>query len=146
WSADPRLWDTATRKEIRQFAIPARPPTDSPNVSTSLALAPDGHTLAAGTADGPIYLWDTRTGQLLHTLPGSRARVTALALSPAPLPGGPARDGPRWLLASVAGRSDRPCEIVLWNAAAGKELRRLKGPRAGVYTLAFSPDGKLLAS
>jgi WD40 repeat protein len=34
---------------------------------------------------------------------------------------------------------------VLWDPAAGKEVRRIDGLERGVYALAFSPDGRLLA-
>ncbi len=36
--------------------------------------------------------------------------------------------------------------IVLWNAATGAEIARLKGHDDGVYCVEFSPDGSLLAS
>ena len=36
--------------------------------------------------------------------------------------------------------------IVLWNAATGAKLHQLKGHQKDIDTLAFSPDGKLLAS
>ncbi|MDQ3815308.1 MAG: hypothetical protein M3347_15425, partial [Armatimonadota bacterium] len=34
----------------------------------TVAFAPDGRTLASGNFEGVIHLWNTRTGQLLHTL------------------------------------------------------------------------------
>src|SRR5436190_2069799 len=36
--------------------------------------------------------------------------------------------------------------VHLWDAATGKEIRRLAGHQNWVDTLAFSPDGRLLAS
>jgi hypothetical protein len=36
--------------------------------------------------------------------------------------------------------------VVLWEAATGKELHKLQGPKDGIGALAFSPDGRVLAS
>jgi RNA polymerase sigma factor (sigma-70 family) len=36
--------------------------------------------------------------------------------------------------------------IILWDQITGKELRRLEGHDAGIWSVAFTPDGKLLAS
>jgi WD40 repeat protein len=37
-------------------------------------------------------------------------------------------------------------EIKLWNVGTGKERATLKGDRDGVLSVAYSPDGKTLAS
>ncbi|XCN75361.1 MAG: hypothetical protein Q3M24_11725 [Candidatus Electrothrix aestuarii] len=37
-------------------------------------------------------------------------------------------------------------EIKIWNAVTGKQLRSLPGQKEGVSSIAFSPDGRLLAS
>jgi RNA polymerase sigma factor (sigma-70 family) len=59
--------------------------------------------------------------------------VTAVAFSP---------DGT--LVASSSGFFDM--SVVLWDAATGKEVRRLGGDVGWVFALAFSPDGKALAT
>jgi WD40 repeat protein/serine/threonine protein kinase len=74
-------------------------------------------------------------------LRGHRESVGAVAFSP---------DGTKVL--SGAGRPysqprrDDDAELILWEAASGRELRRFEGLRGGVHGVAFSPDGKWIAS
>ena len=53
---------------------------------SSIAYNPDGTTLASGSADGTVRLWDTTTGALKNTLtghrPGDRGAVTSVVYSP----------------------------------------------------------------
>ena len=44
----------------------------------------------------------------------------------------------------ASGSGDRM--VKLWNLATGKLLSSLRGHTGGVYTVAWSPDGKTLAS
>jgi hypothetical protein len=39
-----------------------------------------------------------------------------------------------------------PCSVVLWDVASRAEVRKLEGHTNSIYALAFSPDGKTLAS
>jgi RNA polymerase sigma factor (sigma-70 family) len=135
WTDVARLWEVATGKELRRFAIPQPPGGRDRQVVSTLTLAPDGRTLAVGGTAGTVFLWETATGRLLRTLAAARQSVASLAFS---------ADGKR--LVSAAGPSDRPAEIVVWDVAAGKELRRLKGQGKWVYAVAFSPDGKTVAA
>ncbi|MCI0458948.1 MAG: hypothetical protein L0Z62_18475 [Gemmataceae bacterium] len=46
-------------------------------------------------------------------------------------------------------KGDEPgleCDLILWDLDVGKELRRLKGHTQLVQGVAFSPDGKRIAS
>lgn len=49
---------------------------------TSLACAPDGETLAAGTREGGILIWDVSTGDELAWLEGHTLSVTGLTFTP----------------------------------------------------------------
>jgi WD40 repeat protein len=95
-----------------------------------LAYSPDGQTLATGSSDRRIKLWDARTDQEKVNLSGHSGFVYSLAFSP---------DGR--ILVSVAGS-----EVKLWDVGTAQELMSLAGHTGAVYCAAFSPDGQTLAT
>lgn len=95
----------------------------------SLAIGPDGQTLASGGYK--IKIWHLRTGELLHTLNGHKKWVYSLAISP---------DGQT--LASSGGDNI----IKIWHLPTGELVRTLTGHLDWVRTVAISPDGQMLAS
>ncbi|MBW4446485.1 MAG: CHAT domain-containing protein [Spirirestis rafaelensis WJT71-NPBG6] len=97
----------------------------------SVAFSPDGKTLASGSSDKTIKLWDVATGSPKQTLTGHSEWVNSVAFSP---------DGKT--LASGSGDKT----IKLWDVATGKLSQTLTGDRNLVFSVAFSPDGKTLAS
>ena len=97
----------------------------------SVAISPDGKTLASGSDDYTIKLWNIETGKEIKTLTGHSSFVFTVSFSP---------DGKT--LAS--GSYDKT--IKLWNVATGKEIKTLTGHSDWVRTVSFSPDGKTLAS
>ena len=100
------------------------------NSVTSVAVSPDGTTLASGI-NRNIKLWHLNEERELTTLRGHPGIVEALGFS---------RDGQ--MLAS--GGSDG--SIKLWWLPDRQELRTLLAHRHPVTCLAFAPDGKMLAS
>ncbi len=99
----------------------------------SVAFSPDGKTLASGSDDQSIILWDVATHQRLGApLIGHSNLVTSVAFSP---------DGKT--LASGSGDGS----ISLWDLATHQRLGEpLTGHADQVRSVAFSPDGKTLAS
>jgi WD40 repeat protein len=96
----------------------------------SICFSPDGKTLASGSRDKTIKLWDVETGKVRLTLEGHTNWVTSLAFHP---------DGDR-----LASGGD--ITVRLWDTRTGKLQSTLQGHRSGVHSVSFSPDGSLLAS
>ena len=100
----------------------------------ALAYSPDGKTLAAG-GQHEVLLLDGGNGNARARLVGQKGKVTALAFSAS-----------GQLLAVGSGSEIRlyQADTGGWTAAAPVPL--LTGHTDVIYALAFSPDGKMLAS
>lgn len=97
----------------------------------SVAFSPDGQTVAGGSYDKTIILWDAQTGAAQRTLPMSdKFLVYTVALSPA--------DG---AIAAGVGRA-----LIVADVKGGALPRTLGGHTGFVFAVAFSPDGRTLAS
>jgi WD40 repeat protein len=170
WGGDTRggdvlLWDAATGKEIGRLSGQAGP-------LNGLAFSGDGKRLAS--SGGALRVWDLSTRQALdafqrprvgHTLAvgispdGQKvAAANSLGVQVWDVPSGrertsfrrPAR-GPGWQnlafspdlrLLAAANYPD----VDLWDTATGKMTRVLSEHRGAVCAVAFSADGKTLAS
>ena len=110
-----------------------------------MTFSPNGKLLASGGCDGDIKIWDIAAGKVKTVLKGHEWAVSSVAFSP---------DGK--LLASVGGAGigdeewEEPpnpfCEVKVWDVAAGRVLASLSGDTGQMWSVAFSPDGKLLAT
>ncbi len=105
----------------------------------SVAFSPDGKTLACGA--GPAVLLDARTGKVKKTLKPLVGAVIAAAFSAdgRTLAGG----GSDVMGRGGYGGSGR---VTLWDVSTGRILLTLVGPTGRAQTVAFSPDGRMVAA
>jgi serine/threonine protein kinase/WD40 repeat protein len=94
-------------------------------------FSPDDKTLAAGTNQGLVVIFDVETGQTLREFHGHVHWVDALAFSD---------DGK--LLAS----SGEEGVIRVWNPSTGELLNKLRGHASHISALKFKPNSSTLIS
>ncbi|MFJ5288570.1 hypothetical protein [Streptomyces sp. NPDC088348] len=131
-----RLWSVSARSRPKSLGPPLKGHIRS---AMSLALSPDGRTLAVGDAKGAVQLWDvsTDTGPRLlgEPLRGHTDLVESLAFSP----------DSRTL---ASGSDDRT--VRLWDVTTPARPALLGEPLRShtnqVWSVTFSPDGRTLAS
>jgi WD40 repeat protein len=99
-----------------------------------LALSPDARLLAVCEPPGGVYVYDSVTGKQSRVFSRKGAELALATFSP---------DGRR--LAAVANR-EGSSEVLIWDVDTGSELACLKNTKRSIPSLAFSPDGKSLAT
>jgi serine/threonine-protein kinase len=135
-----RFWDLATHRALADFSVPGRIMVIEPNSNTAL-VAPPLDVEANPPVQGPILrLYDVRTNRVLVDYQGLETNCTAAAISA----------GGLLVAAASAPWFDslppEPRAITVWNGKTGKIIARLDGHRTMISGLAFSPDGRFLAS
>lgn len=115
------LWDVESGARIRNFY-------GFKFWSVAIAFSPDGKLLASGGLDGEVRIWDTATAETLTTFHAHR-KIYTISFSP---------DG-RLLATACVG-------VAFWDIKSGKEVKRFLGHEQGMNAVAFSPNGKFVAS
>src|SRR5262249_5183683 len=137
-----KVWDAHTGQE--QLTLKGH--TAQVN---SVAFSADGKRIASGSGGydekanrfwGAVKVWDAHTGQ--ETLPLQRPTAQSNIVASTV-------DGTR--IASGSGRYDEKAkrfwgEVKVWDAQTGQQALTLKGHTAPVSSVAFSPDGRRIAS
>jgi WD40 repeat protein len=138
-----RAWIDAGAKDDSSSVVVTlpdiKPRAVVPPPVTALAYGPDGKLLAAGGHNEVLFI-DPATGEVVGKLGGQSGKVTAVAFNP---------KGD--LFAAASGAAGAAGEIRLYKVApgavpAGEPLKRIEAHKDVIYDLAFSPDGKMLAS
>ncbi len=123
------LWQAGTGKKLRTLTVSSSQPGVRPTLH-SLAFAPDGKTLYAGSGTNlVVQRWDVATGKDLTPFGPHDGGLNGVAL---------ARDGRSLAVVSMGGT------LYLWEQATGQVRASVRD--AGYATaVAVSPDGRLLA-
>jgi WD40 repeat protein len=132
-----QVWDLATGHKVRTLTFKGH------SGPFRVAFNKDGKRLATALEGKKVMVWDLATGQEIFTLGSIKGSVADMAFSP---------DGARLAVASGVASEQGPSprkgwgEVRVWDIASAKELLTLKGHTNLVKSVAFSPDGKRLAT
>ena len=130
-SALVTVWDLASLTPVGEPIRPA-------HAVTSLAFSQDGATLAVGSEDASVTVWDlTMRQQLFESMEGHAGPVTGVAFKPRRVTRSPRRARTVTLSSGTYRRRGRTLRLL----ASPSPARRLSSS-----DIAFSPDGSLLAA
>ena len=106
----------------------------------SVAWSPDGKRIASCSKDKTVQVWNAADGSHVFTYQGHKDQVLFVAWSP---------DGTR--LASAGGNPNETNKtsdptVQVWNAVDGVHVFTYRGHTDTVFAVAWSPDGKRIAS
>jgi WD40 repeat protein len=141
-----RVWDRSTGEAVTTY-------TGHDGPVQAVAFSPDGRRICSADFSGTVNVWDAATAEGVASVVGHEGQVWGVAFSP---------DGKRLATAGEDGtvsvwdvtpgpdgRRGAPRDeeaIEAWDKASGRELLGFKEHEDPVRCVAFSPDGKKVAS
>ena len=125
-----KLWDVKTGKDTKTLK-------GHPTGVTSVDFSPNGEILASGGRDGFIKLWDIETGEDIRTLRGPSLGVMSIKFS---------SDGKTLTSGGKDNQYIRGDNLQLWNVDTANKIEAFWTCYGNVYSIAFHPNNKILAS
>jgi len=129
-----RVWDLETGKELQKL-------TGHTGWCWEVCISKDDkEVLSSGALDRTMRLWDLNTGNELKKYEGHLTRVYGASISP---------DG-KHVASGGAGKDEKSGmednTIRIYDKDTAKEVKKLEGHTGWVWRIAYSPDGKKIAS
>ena len=124
-----------------------------------LAFSPDGQMVVSGSCangsvslddpchQGELFLWRVDNGELIRSFPVGEGAVCSVDFSPDGtmiVSGSGSCNG----LGTTTSDSNRmgKTDMVLWDVSTGEAIRRFSSLSGWVFSVAFSPDGSIIAA
>jgi WD40 repeat protein len=130
-----RQWGVTTRREVE-------PPYERhTGVVLAAAYSPDAHWVVSAGGDRTVRVWQAKGRQEVAVLHGHTRKVTGVAFAP---DGRRLASLSRTMVPNFEGSGDDT--VRLWEGDPRATLPALRGHADIVYPVAFSPDGRWIAS
>jgi WD40 repeat protein len=116
-----------------------------PAAVRAVDFAPDGATVATGSDDGIVRLWDVSSGRVRYALEGHVRAAAAPDFAPGlelPIAVNDLAFSPDGRMLASVGMDG---QAIFWDTPSGRVRMQISGNCGPLWSLAFSPDGRTIA-